>query len=120
MLTTQVVDADRAEQFAAGVEAALAAIGGKWKLLILAHLACGTRRYGELKRLIPAITEKMLIQQLRELEADGIVKRTDYATVPPKVEYSLTEYNDSIRQGLEALSEWGSAHVARIAKDTIK
>ncbi len=66
-------------------------IGGKWKLSILYQLFQGTKRYGELKRLVPAATERMLTLQLRELEAFGIVQRTVYPEVPPKVEYSLTE-----------------------------
>src|SRR5215472_7773516 len=82
------------------VEAAIDVIGGKWKPLILWWLHHRTHRFAELRRLMPGITEKMLTQQLRELEADGIVHRRIYPTVPPKVEYSLTD--------------WGRIHMERI------
>ena len=96
------------------VEAAIDVIGGKWKPLILWWLHQRTCRFGELRRLIPGITEKMLTQQLRELEADGIVFRRVYATVPPKVEYSVTEYGCSLKRSLEAICEWGRSHMRRI------
>jgi DNA-binding HxlR family transcriptional regulator len=97
-------------EFVQAVESALSVIGGKWKLLILAHLVNETRRYGDLRRLIPQITEKMLIQQLRELEQDGLVKRTVYPTVPPKVEYSCTEYSITLCPMLQAMYDWGKLH----------
>ena len=93
------------------VEAVIATIGGKWKLLILFHLAQGQKRYGELRRLIPHITEKMLIQQLRELENDGMITRTSYATVPPKVEYSMSDFAKTFCPVMHALCEWGMIHV---------
>ncbi len=96
------------------VEAALDVIGGKWKPLILWWLHQRTCRFAELARLIPGVTEKMLTQQLRELEANGIVNRRVYATVPPKVEYSLTEYGRSLKRALEAICEWGRNHMQRI------
>lgn len=96
-----------------GVEAVLGVIGGKWKVLILWHLIDDTRRYGMLRRLIPKITEKMLIRQLRELEQDGIIARTVYETVPPRVEYALTDYGKSLLPILTALCQWGWAHVQR-------
>jgi DNA-binding HxlR family transcriptional regulator len=80
------------------VEAAIDVIGGKWKPLILWWLHHRTHRFAELRRLMPGITEKMLTQQLRELEADGIVHRRIYPTVPPKVEYSLTYYGRSLKR----------------------
>jgi DNA-binding HxlR family transcriptional regulator len=92
------------------VEFALDVIGGKWKVLIIWHLRDGVLRYGALKRLIPNITEKMLIRQLRELEADGIIQRTDYQTVPPRVEYSLSENGQSLLPVLGALCQWGRLH----------
>jgi DNA-binding HxlR family transcriptional regulator len=96
------------------IEAAIDVVGGKWKPLILWWLHQRTCRFAELKRLIPGVTEKMLTQQLRELEADGIVKRTVYATVPPKVEYSMTPYGQSLKQALKEISKWGRLHIQRI------
>jgi DNA-binding HxlR family transcriptional regulator len=100
-------------EFMQAVESALSVIGGKWKLLILAHLVRETRRYSDLRRLIPQITEKMLIQQLRELEQDGLVKRTVYPSVPPKVEYSFTEYSKTLCPMLQAMYDWGKFHAHR-------
>lgn len=95
------------------VQATLNVLGGKWKILILWHLKDQTRRFGELKRLMPEITEKMLIQQLRELESDSIVNRTVYLEVPPKVEYSFTDYGRSLEPVLHVLCDWGEAHLNR-------
>lgn len=95
------------------VEAALAVIGGKWKPIILWWLNERTCRFAELRRSIPGITEKMLTQQLRELEADGIVARTVFPVVPPKVEYSLTPYGRSLDEALRAISAWGKVHMER-------
>ena len=95
------------------VQAALNVLGGKWKILILWHLKNQTRRFGELKRLMPEITEKMLIQQLRELESDSIVARMVYTEVPPKVEYSFTDYGRSLEPVLHVLCDWGEAHLNR-------
>ena len=95
------------------VRATLTVLGGKWKILILWHLKEQARRFGALKRLMPEITEKMLIQQLRELEADGIVARMVYTEVPPKVEYSFTNYGRSLEPVLHALCDWGEAHLSR-------
>ena len=97
-----------------GIEATLQTIGGKWKILILWHLAVRTSRYGELRRQIPGITEKMLIQQLRELEYDGIVARRVYPEVPPRVEYAFTEYGTSLFPVLCALCGWGTQHRQRL------
>jgi len=95
------------------VQATLSVLGGKWKILILWHLKDQTRRFGELKRLMPEITEKMLIQQLRELEKDAIVHRNVYPDVPPKVEYSFTTYGRSLEPVLQVLCNWGEAHLNR-------
>ena len=95
------------------VEAAIDVVGGKWKPLILWWLHQRTYRFGELRRQIPGITEKMLTQQLRELERDGIVDRRVYPTVPPKVEYSLTEYGRSLKRALRAICDWGQIHMER-------
>ncbi|WP_046004141.1 winged helix-turn-helix transcriptional regulator [Pseudoalteromonas rubra] len=82
-------------------------IGGKWKVIILFHLRDNTLRFGELKKRIPKITQKMLTQQLRELEADGLVSREVYAEVPPRVEYTSTSLSDELRPILDMLCEWG-------------
>ena len=93
------------------VEATIAAVGGKWKILILWRLGDRTRRYGELKRLLPEITEKMLISQLRELEQDGIISRTSFGEVPPRVDYALTPHGQALRPVLEAMCDWGQKHI---------
>jgi DNA-binding HxlR family transcriptional regulator len=100
-------------EFKNAVETTLKAIGGKWKPLILCHLTEGVKRFGELKREMPEITPKMLTQQLRELEQDGIIHRKVYTQVPPKVEYSLTEYGQSVREVLDVMSQWGRQHQKR-------
>jgi len=89
------------------VEHTLRAIGGKWKPLILWHLHERTHRFGELQRLIPGITQKMLTQQLRELEGHNLVARKVFPQVPPKVEYSLTPFGRTLKPVLETLCEWG-------------
>lgn len=93
-------------------EAALAVIGGRWKVPILWHLRCGTLRFGELSRLLSGVTQKMLTQQLRELERDGIVHRRVFPEVPPRVEYSLTELGSSLSPLLDALSTWGEGFLS--------
>jgi len=90
------------------VSATIHLIGGKYKALILWHLTDRTIRFSELKKLVPEATPKMLTQQLRELENDGLVARTVYPVVPPKVEYSLTEKGGSLRSILEAMFDWGT------------
>ncbi len=93
----------------AGVERALRMLEGRWKLVILFHLFGGkVLRFSELERAIPGISQKMLIQQLRQLEEDGIVVRTIYAQVPPKVEYSLTAWGQSLCPALDALLTWAA------------
>lgn len=89
-------------------ELTLALIGGKWKLIILWHLGIdGTKRFSELQRLIPHITQKILTNQLRELEEDQLVERTVYPVVPPKVEYKLTPYGESLVPILKLMYNWG-------------
>lgn len=95
------------------VEAALEIIGGKWKVVILCHLILGTRRTNELKRSMPGITQKMLTQQLRELEEDGIINRQVYNQIPPRVEYSLTEYGSTLTDILDSLCKWGEVHLIK-------
>ncbi|QDT14086.1 winged helix-turn-helix transcriptional regulator [Alienimonas californiensis] len=95
------------ETAAAGVEEAFQLLGGRWKLVILFQLFGGkVRRYSDLERLVPGISQKMLAQQLRRLEADGLVSRTVYPQVPPKVEYRLTEWGQSLCPALDALLTW--------------
>lgn len=93
------------------VEATLAIMGGKWKPLILFYLMEQTRRFNELRRLIPHVTQQMLTLQLRELERDGIVHRHIYAEIPPKVEYSLTEKGRSLEPILQLMLQWGLDNV---------
>ena len=93
------------------VVATLDMIGGKYKALILWHLVDGTRRFGELRKLIPQATQKMLTQQLRELEEDDLVVRTVYPVVPPKVEYRLSRLGESLTPVLEAMRKWGTAYM---------
>ncbi|KQL50658.1 HxlR family transcriptional regulator [Heyndrickxia shackletonii] len=100
-----------------GVEATLEVIGGKWKCVILCHLTHGKKRTSELKRLMPQITQKMLTQQLRELEADGVIKRIIYNQVPPKVEYELSEYGWSLKGILDSLCAWGEFHLDKVYGD---
>lgn len=97
-------------------EATLEVIGGKWKLLILCHLNCGPgpKRTSELKKNIPGITQKMLTQQLRELEEDGIIIRTVYNQVPPKVVYEMSEFGMSLKSLLDQLDEWGEKYMDQI------
>lgn len=95
------------------VQTTLKVLGGKWKILILWHLKDESRRFSQLKRSIPEITEKMLMQQLRELEKDGIVCRNVYPEVPPKVEYSFTDYGLSLIPVLQVLCRWGENHLKR-------
>jgi DNA-binding HxlR family transcriptional regulator len=101
--------------YGCGLEAALAVVGGKWKPVVLWRLVESPRRFGELRRLVTGISEKMLIQQLREMEADGIVSRRDFHEIPPRVEYSLTEFGVSLSEALKPLSDWGREHMVRIA-----
>ncbi len=102
--------------FGCPVEACLEVIGGKWKGVILFHVLGGTKRFGELSRLLPAVTQRMLTRQLRELEADGIVIRTVYAEVPPKVEYSLSPFGKTLAPVLEVLRDWGGEYLEEIVR----
>ena len=98
--------------FVCPVDAVVQLIGGKYKSVILWHLAQKPQRYSELKRLVPASTAKMLTQQLRELEGVGIIHRKVYPVVPPKTEYSVTEYGRTLTPIMKAMCEWGEAHLA--------
>lgn len=103
------------------VEEALEIVVGKWKPVILLHLMHeGTKRFSELKRSMPGITQKMLTKQLRELEDEDIIKRVVYPQVPPKVEYSMTDYGLSLGPILEAMHEWGENHVMHKQKAALE
>jgi len=97
------------------VEATLGLIDGKWKGVVLFHLLDGTLRFNEIRRKLPSVTQRMLTNQLRELEADGLIDRRVFPEVPPRVEYSLTERGRSLRPVIMALKEWGDAHAALFA-----
>lgn len=97
------------------VEATLSLIGGKWKGVILYRLMTEpVLRFNELRRLLPNITQRMLTNQLRELEADGLIARKIYPEVPPKVEYRLTEYGQTLAPVIAALKKWGDEHLDRV------
>ncbi len=102
-------------EFNCPVEAALAIVGGKWKGIILFYLRSDTRRFNELRRLIPGITQRMLTKQLRELEAHRIVHRKIYRQIPPKVEYSLTNFGRTLAPLLEALEDWGAEYIEKVS-----
>lgn len=93
------------------VELTIAIIGGKWKIPILWHLLERPHRYGELKKLFPKVTQKMLTQQLRELETDGIIHREVYTQIPPKVEYSVTPLGLSLQASINSLCTWGMEYI---------
>ena len=97
----------RDREYPCPVELALGAVQGKWKVLILWHLRDATLRYGELRSRLPKVTHKMFTQQLRELEADGLVHREVYPVVPPKTEYSLTDEGRTLVPMLTAMQQWG-------------
>ena len=101
------------EEYYCPVKLTTDVIGGKWKPLILFYLESGTKRFGELRRLIPGMTKKMLTQHLRDLERDEIIHRKVYAEVPPKVEYSLTKHGESLKPILKLMSAWGTRHRKR-------
>ncbi|WP_258184395.1 winged helix-turn-helix transcriptional regulator [Microbacterium foliorum] len=92
----------------------MSVVGGKWKPLILWQLHAAPKRHGVLRRSMAGISEKVLTQQLRELEAHGIVRREVFAEVPPRVEYSLTELGQSLNEALRALGDWGEEHADHI------
>ncbi|WP_084143359.1 winged helix-turn-helix transcriptional regulator [Methylocapsa acidiphila] len=93
------------------VEATLEVIGGKWKGVLLYHLLNGTLRFGELRRLVPDVTQRMLTQQLRELERDGVIERKVYAQVPPRVDYSLTKFGRTLEPIVLMMRDWGKTYL---------
>jgi len=106
------------------VEATLDLIDGKWKGVILYHLQDGTQRFGELRKRMPGITQRMLTKQLRALEEDRLIVRKVYAEVPPRVEYRLSEVGESLRPVIDILKLWGEGHQERLscaaAAETVK
>ena len=101
-------------QYGCPVEATADIIGGKWKAVILYYLFQGPKRFNELRRLLPEVTQRMLTLQLRELEQDSIVHREIYKEVPPKVEYSLTEFGTSLGTIIVQMLDWGEQHMEQI------
>ncbi len=95
------------------VEATLSAIGGRWKPVLVCHLLSGRKRFGEIRRLTPNATERMITLQLRELEADGVISRHVFAQVPPRVEYQVTDVGRSLEPILTAMQLWGAAFKKR-------
>lgn len=104
----------RNRPYGCGLGPAFEVIGGRWKALLLWEIHLEPRRFGELKRLVAGISEKMLIQQLREMEADGLIHREAFHEVPPRVEYSITELGASLDDALVPLAKWGEKHAKRI------
>lgn len=102
-------------RYRCGMEAVLDLLGGKWKILILYHLRGSQLRFSDLRRLVGRISEKMLSQQLKEMVADGLLRRIDFQTVPPHVEYECTAFGLGLCATLEAVCEWGSVNMNEIA-----
>ncbi|GBE95558.1 HxlR family transcriptional regulator [Nostoc cycadae WK-1] len=111
---TMKAEAESDRRLTCEVETTLKVIGGRWKVLIIRELITGVKRFGELQRALPGITQKMLTQQLREMEEDGIVHRQVYAQIPPKVEYSLTLLGESLKPILYAMHDWAVEHLSHI------
>lgn len=99
------------------VEATLSLISDKWKILILRDLLTGTKRFGELKKSIGSISQKVLTSNLRAMEDDGLIVRQVFAEVPPRVEYTLTERGESLRPVVDAMRAWGEEHQAELAAE---
>lgn len=106
-----VMEVSILKEYRLGIEATLEILGGKWKALIICLLMAGPKRTGELQRLIPGVSQKVLIQQLRELERDGLVKRVAYDQMPPKVEYYITEYGKTADQIVHVMCLWGRENI---------
>lgn len=102
--------------FSCGLDATLRVIAGKWKPLILYFLLQSPNRYGALKRAVRGVSDKVLIQQLKELESDGVVLRTDHKEVPPRVDYTLTPLGRSLAETLEPLCIWGVENMDAVAR----
>jgi len=104
-------------RYSCPVEGTVDVIGGKWKSVIIYHLLDGKKRFNELKKLNLGITQRMLTLQLRELEADGIVHREVYPVVPPKVEYSLTDFGRSLEPIILLMREWGTQNMEKVIRN---
>ena len=104
-------EAENHSRLTCEVETTLRVIGGRWKVLIIRELMGGVKRFGELQRALGGITQKMLTQQLREMEHDGIIHREVYLQVPPKVEYSLTPLGESLKPIIDSMHEWAVRHL---------
>jgi DNA-binding HxlR family transcriptional regulator len=104
------------DEFGCPIETTLEVLGGKWKGMVLHRLIFGTLRFNELRRLLPHVTQRMLTRQLRELERDGVIHRRVYAEVPPRVEYSLSEFGLSLKPILLMMGDWGAAYQDKVRK----
>ena len=102
------------------VETTLTLISDRWKILIIRDLMAGTQRFGELKKSLGTISQKVLTANLRQMEADGLVTRTVYAEVPPRVEYALTALGQSLSPVIDAMQEWGTGYQKMIDNDSAK
>lgn len=102
--------------FTCGLDAALRIVAGKWKPLLVYFLLPGPKRYSELRRAARGVSDKMLIQHLKELEKDGVVLRTDYKEIPPRVDYALTPLGRSLSQALVPLCDWGTENMAEVTR----
>lgn len=116
---TMEIKAENSTRLTCEVEITLDVIGGRWKVLIIRELMSGVKRFGELQRALQGITQKMLTQQLREMEEDGIIHREVYPQIPPKVEYSLTALGESLQPILNAMHEWAVKHSSQIRPQRI-
>jgi len=105
------------KQYGCPIEVLTDAIGGKWKPVVLFHLMHETKRFGELKRLVPGVSQRMLTQHLRELEIDGFIHREVYREVPPKVEYSLTELGQALAPLLLQMHDWAEQYLMKTDSD---
>ena len=107
---------DRASEDCRAVSSILARIGDKWSVLIIVLLGDGPKRFNEIKRMVGGISQRMLTLTLRGLERDGLVKRTQFLTIPPRVEYELTQLGRSLWEAVKPLGEWAQAHVKHITR----
>lgn len=112
MASVERMKKQEAHEYRCTVEATVAVAGGKWKPLIIYYLLSGTKRFGELRKLIGGVTQRSLTLQLRELESHGIISREVFAEVPPRVEYSLTELGLTLAPVLNAMKEWGDSYLS--------